>query len=516
MTTLAGRQPEEITAPRPPLRPGRIPLGPLGVDGEPPVPRRRVKGLRTPPGVWRWWETAGVLAAVATVVAAALVIQPNETPIGYVETAAVVSHALALLASLLLYIHWRLAGGGPLAWLVLGLSSVCVHMLLMSGLAAAEPELLESRPGMVLLTQVLLGIGVLLVVYLARRGPTPDPLATGLVLGAALFLARYVLLAVTPHMHLGSDGLHRLALLAFLLDMTVAVGVAAFPKAPRWVRYRLALALTTFGLAHSSTYPVAVNDWDAGGAAVVGYVVGATVLLCVSVALVRLSIRDNRAAILLLREQLRRVEAVKRSEQAQLHEIRATLAGIQNASQIVHGYQALAHTRRARIREMIDAEIGRLARLTAPVTDEPPVAVAVAPTVEPLVVRLVTQGHRVIWHPNGAVALGRPDDVAEIVSVLLDNAVRHGGGREISLECRTRGRVVEIAVSDAGPGVPPDLRERIFEWGQSGPASTGDGIGLNVARTLSIELGGSLELLERESPGATFVLTLPRAGEERS
>jgi signal transduction histidine kinase len=245
------------------------------------------------------------------------------------------------------------------------------------------------------------------------------------------------------------------------------------------------------------------------GVAAVGYVAGATILASLAISLVRFSIGDNRAALRLLRDQLVRVEAVERAEQAQLHEIRATIAGIQNASQVINGYRSLAQTRRARIQGMIDAEIGRLVRLTSHCVDRTLVDVDIDQTVEPLVVRLVAQGHRIEWYPTGAVAHGRPDDVAEIVNVLLDNAVRHGGGARIRLEAHTAGDVVEVVVSDSGPGVPAYLRERIFAWGQSGPGSTGEGIGLNVARTLSTELGGSLELGDRESCGATFVLRLP-------
>ncbi len=70
-------------------------------------------------------------------------------------------------------------------------------------------------------------------------------------------------------------------------------------------------------------------------------------------------------------------------------------------------------------------------------------------------------------------------------------------------------------VSDTGIGVPPSERERIFEdFGQvaSVGAATagGTGLGLPLSRSLAIALGGSLELAERESPGSTFVIRLPK------
>ena len=128
---------------------------------------------------------------------------------------------------------------------------------------------------------------------------------------------------------------------------------------------------------------------------------------------------------------------------------------------------------------------------------------------EPVVVRQLTEGHPVSWCPSGEVVRGRADDVAEIVNVLLENAVRHGLGAPVRIEARRRGGVVEVAVSDAGPGVPHYLRDRIFGWGKSRPDSPGRGIGLNSARELSIKNGGNLKLADSEVTGATFVLSLP-------
>ena len=511
MSTVV-RRPEDGLAPSWLSARSVLTLAPGGLDTK---LRRRASGLRTPEGVWRWQETICVGVAVVLIAAAVLVAGHGELdPRAVGRPTAVVVHVLGLAASVLLYVHWRLASGGPLAWLILGMAAISVHQLTMFGLVAADPARVDGRPGMVLVTRLVLGVGVLVVVLFARRGFIPDPLAAGVGLGAALFVGRYAVLLLTPHLNLPTEDLERLALIVLLLDLTIAAGVAAFPKAPRWVRYRIAVALGFLALGQASSFPGIAEPLV--GVGVVANLAYATVLLSLAIALVRLSIRDNRAAIMLLAEQLLRVEAVKRAEQAQLHEIRATIAGISSATRLVNGYQSLAPVRRARIRDMITAEISRLERLMTPDRDRTIAEVDLDATLDPLVSRLATQGHRVVWSPGGHVALGRADDVAEIVNVLLENAVRHGHGADVRIVSRSRGYDIEVVVSDQGPGVPEALREQIFEWGRSGAASAGEGIGLYVARTLSTDLGGSLCLAPDRGRGATFVLTLPAACRESS
>jgi signal transduction histidine kinase len=128
-------------------------------------------------------------------------------------------------------------------------------------------------------------------------------------------------------------------------------------------------------------------------------------------------------------------------------------------------------------------------------------------------VRHRASGGRIDWRPTWATALGRADDVAEIVSILLANAQRHAADSRVDLAVRTTRDSVEIVVSDAGPGVDRHLRRAIFEWGRRSPASSGEGVGLASARLLSMDLGGYLRLDDRAGPGATFVLGLPMAEE---
>lgn len=110
------------------------------------------------------------------------------------------------------------------------------------------------------------------------------------------------------------------------------------------------------------------------------------------------------------------------------------------------------------------------------------------------------------------------DAVEQIVLNLIDNACKYavdGGEVTVALEARPGGGAI-VRVSDRGPGVPPEHRERIFEkFHRVDDAltaeKTGAGLGLSIARQLARGLGGELRYAPRTGAGAEFVLELPGA-----
>jgi signal transduction histidine kinase/putative methionine-R-sulfoxide reductase with GAF domain len=99
---------------------------------------------------------------------------------------------------------------------------------------------------------------------------------------------------------------------------------------------------------------------------------------------------------------------------------------------------------------------------------------------------------------------------------LLDNAAEAMGGEGIvTIAGTSRGEWVEIAVSDDGPGIPPELHDEIFEFNFSGRASSRPsmGFGLWWVKTLMARLGGSVAVESDGVRGTTFRLRLPRAQE---
>ncbi len=97
---------------------------------------------------------------------------------------------------------------------------------------------------------------------------------------------------------------------------------------------------------------------------------------------------------------------------------------------------------------------------------------------------------------------------------LLENARRYGAG-EIRLSLSQTDSHVVIRVSDHGPGVPPDLRERIFEPFYRLPGATerdgGVGLGLALVKAIAQRHGGRVTCQDNPGGGATFVLELPKA-----
>ena len=95
---------------------------------------------------------------------------------------------------------------------------------------------------------------------------------------------------------------------------------------------------------------------------------------------------------------------------------------------------------------------------------------------------------------------------------LLANAVRYGPeGQPITISVEDAPPDLRVRVADRGPGVPPDLRDRIFEpFERFDPNSgLGTGLGLPVSRRLAEVLGGRLMVEDTPGGGATFVLVLP-------
>lgn len=108
---------------------------------------------------------------------------------------------------------------------------------------------------------------------------------------------------------------------------------------------------------------------------------------------------------------------------------------------------------------------------------------------------------------HGVIARLTPETARQVVDVLLDNALRHGGGTT-RLVVEPGARRVRLRVGDEGPGVAPERAARLFERGWS--SRDGRGVGLAVARELVRREGGDL-VLARARP-ACFEVDLA-AGE---
>lgn len=104
------------------------------------------------------------------------------------------------------------------------------------------------------------------------------------------------------------------------------------------------------------------------------------------------------------------------------------------------------------------------------------------------------------------------DMIRQVLANLCDNSSKALGETQgvVRFALESRGAEARLLVSDDGPGIPPTVRERLFE-----PYTTtrkvGEGMGLGLAISLKILLdhGGDLELLDSSATGTTFALSLP-------
>lgn len=97
------------------------------------------------------------------------------------------------------------------------------------------------------------------------------------------------------------------------------------------------------------------------------------------------------------------------------------------------------------------------------------------------------------------------DDLAQMISTLLENALEHGHG-QVEIDARRTGPSVVLEMTDQGNGVDPSLAPHIFERRVT---TGGTGLGLALARDLAQSNGGRLELLDAQP--ARFALFLSEA-----
>jgi signal transduction histidine kinase len=105
-----------------------------------------------------------------------------------------------------------------------------------------------------------------------------------------------------------------------------------------------------------------------------------------------------------------------------------------------------------------------------------------------------------------------PDKFAQVVTNLVENAVRHGEGEVrvvVDLLPAAEGDAVRIEVSDQGEGIPPDLRKRVFTKFWTGSTRGGSGLGLYIVNGLVRAHGGTVAIVNAPEGGAVVTTTWP-------
>jgi signal transduction histidine kinase len=120
--------------------------------------------------------------------------------------------------------------------------------------------------------------------------------------------------------------------------------------------------------------------------------------------------------------------------------------------------------------------------------------------------------------PGSVHVLGVSDDLHRLVANLIENALVHTSpGTPVTVSTAERAGQALLEVSDRGPGVPPELRERVFErfarGGGDSSTGSGSGLGLAIVRAVAEAHGGTVELSDAEGGGARFTIRLPLAAD---
>jgi signal transduction histidine kinase len=211
------------------------------------------------------------------------------------------------------------------------------------------------------------------------------------------------------------------------------------------------------------------------------------------------------------------------------HDLRTPVAGVRTLLDVClqrqresPEYVAAIEKARAALRQLsrLLDDVLTLSRLEAGV-DQPVLAdtpleevfAAALATVQPLA---ATRDVTLQSEPaRGMILLTDRVRLTKILTNLLGNAVEHSPpGKPVVLSCRTQNETLELTVTDQGAGVPPAMRQRIFDrFVRGDDARTREdghhGLGLPIAAGLARSLGGEVTLDEVRELGSRFVVTVP-------
>lgn len=152
---------------------------------------------------------------------------------------------------------------------------------------------------------------------------------------------------------------------------------------------------------------------------------------------------------------------------------------------------------------LVASESGRLVASPEPCPLQPALEAAVG--------ALPPSGRPEVEGAGDAAVMVQPLHLDQMLANLLGNAVKYAGGADV-VRVEQVGPTVTISVADHGPGIPGELRDRLFErFSRADDARDrpGTGLGLFITRELARANGGEVVHRDAQPHGAVFELTLP-------
>jgi signal transduction histidine kinase len=210
------------------------------------------------------------------------------------------------------------------------------------------------------------------------------------------------------------------------------------------------------------------------------------------------------------------------------HELRSPLTGIKGfTSTLLTKWDKFSEEQRQLMLETVDADADRLSRLITELLDAARIdagrlTLRRGPVKLDEVVRHVltnvagggaTDPFDIDISDDLALIWGDSDRITQVVTNLVENALRHGFGlRQIvvkNTEAPGFEGGVSLQVHDKGPGIPEEMRQRVFSrfW-RAGPGA-GSGLGMYIVRGIVEEHGGKIDIKDAEGGGAQIRVWFP-------
>ncbi len=201
------------------------------------------------------------------------------------------------------------------------------------------------------------------------------------------------------------------------------------------------------------------------------------------------------------------------------HEFKTPMAAIRAAGELLEDHDAsLSEAERAHLLKLGSHGVARLERLVRRLVERARAdmmgrteGALPRPVADRVAARYRERGVTVtVTREAGPVVLSE-DGREALLTSLLDDAETHAPGAPVRGGIASAAAEVRITVEDAGPGVPPPHRARVFEpFFTTARAGGGTGLGLPIVRAIAAGSGGDAILLPGKV-GTTFLIRLPGA-----